>query len=116
MSLRICSGILLTICLLTVVLSSTISSQGLVKKGVQLSPVTSRQLQTLKIADNQQITIDFDSLVARVNKIRTSLNLTSLSANARLNQIIKQWSASLRTRMSLVLYLQIFGIIDIRVY
>ena len=52
----------------------------------------------------------------RLNSVRSKLRIEPLLKNSTLDQIIGQWANNMRTRMTLVSYMQIFGVKDIKVY
>jgi hypothetical protein len=72
-------------------------------------------LQIQPVQD-QHIAGTIEQLISDINKSRVSKNLAPLTTNAGLIQIINQWAGALRKSMSLMKYMQLYGILDTQTY
>ena len=75
----------------------------------------SRLLQTFGV-DQSKIESDIYHLVSDINSIRVEKNIPVLIKSPFLNQIITQWSRTVRGKMTLIAYLQIYGVQDMQIY
>jgi hypothetical protein len=66
--------------------------------------------------DQQLVAIDFKQIITDLNTARALKNISALTQNTTLTQIINQWGANMRNSMSIVQYLQIYGIMDLQTY
>ena len=74
-----------------------------------------RILQTTSLVQSQTAR-EFDTLISRINSVRSKLKIEPLKKDTNLDQILSQWAKVMRTSMTLVSYMQIFGVKDIKVY
>ncbi len=70
---------------------------------------TRRILQTVPV-NNPQISAAVSKIISDSNSARKNKGKPALSVNSSLQQIIKQWAVSLKGRMSLSQYMQLYGI------
>jgi len=72
-------------------------------------------LQILPAQDNL-LSKTIEQLILDINKSRVSNELPPLTINNGLIQIINQWAGVLRYSMSLIQYMQLYGILDTQTY
>jgi hypothetical protein len=108
---RVVSLSLLLLTLAFLADSHTIQQQPLVPNSSPdaAMPHTGRQLQATSV-NNPQISAAISKIIVDSNAARKEKGRPALSVNSSLTQIIRQWAVSLKGRMSLSQYMQLYGI------